>query len=85
MRGRQARSITTKYEVVLGFFKKKDSQASPIFTVYLDQLVADLLDQLSSAEITYKLQNELKGELNPVSVGADSLEFNVGCLAHICK
>jgi hypothetical protein len=42
---------------MLSFFKKKDDKPNPIFSVHLEQLVSDLIDQLSNAEITYKLEN----------------------------
>lgn len=70
---------------MLSFFKRKDDRPNPIFTVFLEQLVNDLIDQLSNAEITYKLQNELQGEIHPVQVKLDKLEFNIACLKSLCK
>ena len=49
LRGKQGRTITTKYEVVLSFFKQKEEKSAAIFTIQLEQLVIDLLDQLSNA------------------------------------
>lgn len=35
LRGRQSRAITTKYEVLLSFFKRKNGEKSKIFDVSL--------------------------------------------------
>jgi|JI10StandDraft_1071094.scaffolds.fasta_scaffold317991_1 hypothetical protein len=35
LRGRQAKTITTKYEALLAFFKRKDPQSNKIFTTQL--------------------------------------------------
>lgn len=35
LRGKQSRTITTKYETVLSFFKQKDEKSNPIFLIHL--------------------------------------------------
>lgn len=85
LRSKQSRTITTKYQVVLSFFKEKNEKSNRIFTIELENLIADFLDQLSNAEITYKLEKSLSGEIHTVEVDKNALKIDTGCLKYVCK
>jgi hypothetical protein len=55
LRGKKQKTITTKYEVALSFFKQKEQKNSKIFTINFEPLILDLLDQLTNVELAYKL------------------------------
>lgn len=47
--------------------------------------MSDLLEHLANAEILYKLDNELKGEISSVKVVGECLDIGIGCLGSVCK
>ena len=49
LRGRKYKTITTRYEIALSYFKQKDVCKQKIFSIYFEKLIIDLLEQLTNA------------------------------------
>ena len=43
LRGKKQKTITTRYEIALSYFKQKDAYKLKIFCIYFERLILDLL------------------------------------------
>lgn len=66
LRGKKHKTITTKYEAALSYFKNKDVRKLKVFIIDFESLILDLLEQLTSAELIYKLEHSLQEDLHAV-------------------
>ena len=44
LRGKKQKTIITKYEVALSYFKQKDVRNLKIFSIYFESIILDLLE-----------------------------------------
>jgi hypothetical protein len=85
VRGKKYRNINVKYEVMLSYFKQKDVKDMKIFQITFPSLIEDILTELLTAEFVFKLEDECKETLKPVSTGEDVLKLETFFLKGLSK
>lgn len=85
LRGRKQKTITTKYEVALSFFKNKDQKNVKIFNISFEPLIFDLLDQLANVELVSKLETQSKEEVQAMEVTEEQIRLEGQSFKNISK
>lgn len=85
LRGKKYKTINTKYEVVLSYFKQKEIKSHDIFRIDFFPLINDLLQQLNAAEFIYKLENNIKENLKSIELNGDLIKLDNLFLKYLSK